>query len=365
MSSTLTEKLTRLKYWVFLAPLWLSHGSPLKLDEELIFFPTSATQNEDGSWDVPVHAWFFELDTNSLIRLLNVKAVSELLEFMDVTEQQAKLPIFQERIKWFLLDNESNKRVNMRLGDELFPSPRTGLNGHTQYEIPFTGEVAAGEWLTLPVQAPDGDHRVFSAEAQMIPRQGLSVISDIDDTIKVSNVSDKKKLVQNIFFHEYTATKGMPAFYQWLENEGAYFHYLSSSPWQMYPLLQPFIDTHYPKGAMHLRNFNPTDRSFIKFFLSSEVYKTTKAMNIIHRYPEHQFILIGDSSEKDPEVYARIYREFPHNIKQILIRAVDSSNLHHTRFAEVFKDVPADKWKVFSEPSHSLVDLSPEAALES
>ena len=93
-----------------------------------------------------------------------------------------------------------------------------------------------------------------------------------------------------------------------------------------------------------------------KFFGSSEVYKISKAMNIVDRYPEHQFILIGDSGEKDPEIYARIYREYPHNIKQILIRAVEGSNLHTSRFEEVFRDVPKSKWKVFSEPSHSLLE---------
>ena len=356
MSQDINSKLQHLKHWLRMAPTWLRHGSPLKMDEELVFFPTSATQQDDGSWLIPVHAWFFELDKNSLMRLLSVKAISELLEFMDVTEQQARLPIFQERIKWFLVDNESNKRIHVKLDGELHQSPRSKLSGHLLFEISYHGD-APETWLTLPVEMPEQDSRIFYAESQLIPRQGLSVISDIDDTLKPSNVLDKKQLIQNVFFKEYHAVEGMPAFFQWLSNEGAYFHYLSSSPWQMYPLLKPLLDQYFPKGAVHLRNFNPTNRSFIKFFMSSEVYKTTKAMNIIHRYPEHQFILIGDSGEKDPEVYARIYREFPHNIKQILIRAVDGSNLHQKRFAEVFADVPDDKWKVFAEPSHSLIDI--------
>lgn len=356
MNQDLNHKFQELKNWLRLLPSWVKHGSPLKLDEELIFFPTSATQQEDGSWLIPVHAWFFELDKNSLMQLLQVKAVSELLEYMDVTEQQARLPVFQERIRWFLVDNESNKRIDIRLDGELYTSPRSKLSGHLQFEIPYHGEVS-DEWLTLPVEMASHDERVFFAESQLIPKQGLSVISDIDDTLKPSNVLDKKRLIQSVFLKDYHAVEGMPAFFQWLENQGAYFHYLSSSPWQMYPILKPLLDKYYPKGSINLRNFNPTNRSFIKFFMSSEVYKTTKAINIIHRYPEHQFILIGDSGERDPEVYARVYREFPHNIKQILIRAVEGSNLHRNRFAEVFADVPDDKWKVFAEPSHSLLEV--------
>jgi len=358
MTQDFSKKLQHLKYWLRMAPSWIRHGSPLKLDEELVFFPTSATQQLDGQWQVPVHAWCFEQDKNSLMRLLSVKAVSELLEFMDVTEQQTRMPIFQERIQWFLMDNESNKRIHINLDDVQHSSPRSGLNGHLQFELPYqTTSSPASNWLKLPMQMPSNDQRTFYAESQLIPAKGLSIISDIDDTLKPSQVLDKKQLVQNVFFKEYQAVEGMPAFFQWLANQGAYFHYLSSSPWQMYPLLKPMLDQYYPKGAVHLRHFNPSNRSFIKFFMSSEVYKTTKAINIIHRYPEHQFILIGDSGEKDPEVYARLYREFPHNIKQILIRAVEGSNLHRKRFAEVFADVPADKWKVFAEPSHSLLDL--------
>ena len=362
MKKTLTAKVTLLKRLLRIAPSLLMsapslilHGSPLKTDEEIISFPTSGTQNLEGEWEIPVHVWLYELDKHSLIKMLSVEAVAELLEFMDVTEEQTKLPIFRERIKWFLVDNESNKRINIQLDQQVHTSPRSGLNGHSLFDISSTSGTA-NDWVKMPVKMPEGDEREFFAEAQLIPRQGLSVISDIDDTLKPSHVLDKKALIQNVFFKDYRPVEGMPAFFQSLSNDGAYFHYLSSSPWQMYPLLKPLLDTYYPRGTVNLRNFNPTNRSFFKFFGSSEVYKISKAMNIINRYPEHQFILIGDSGEKDPEVYARIYREFPHNIKKILIRSVEGSNLHKSRFDDVFSEVPKDKWKVFSNPSHSLLD---------
>ena len=362
MKTTFTNKVDLLKRALRIAPSLLLkapslifHGSPIKADEEASFFPTSATQGENGEWEIPVHAWLYELDKNGLVQMLSLKAVSEILEYMDVTEEQSKLPVFQERIRWFLVDNESNKRVNIELDGKTHTSPRTGLNGHSLFNI-TSNSGKPGDWINMPVKMPEDDTRIFHAESQLIPRQGLSVISDIDDTLKPSDVLNKKALIQNVFFKDYHAVEGMPAFFQQLANDGAYFHYLSSSPWQMYPLLKPLLDQYYPKGTLNLRNFNPSNRSFFKFFGSSEVYKISKAMHIVNRYPEHQFILIGDSGEKDPEVYARIYREFPHNIKQILIRAVEGSVLHKSRFDTVFADVPEDKWKVFSEPSYSLIE---------
>ncbi|RVU85399.1 DUF2183 domain-containing protein [Leucothrix sargassi] len=362
MKKTVTDKVAFLKRLLRIAPSILLkapslifHGSPIKTDEEVIFFPTTATQNQEDEWEIPVHVWLYEQHGNGLVQMLSVEAVAEILEYMDVSEEQSKLPVFQERMRWFLADNESNKRVNIKHDEQTHTSPRTGLNGHAQFEIKSTSG-NAGDWVTMPVHMPEGDDRVFFAESQLIPRQGLSVISDIDDTLKPSNVLDKKALIQSVFLKDYHPVEGMPAFFQQLANDGAYFHYLSSSPWQIYPLLKPLLDKYYPKGSVNLRNFNPTNRSFFKFFGSSEVYKISKAMNIVNRYPEHQFILIGDSGERDPEVYARIYREFPYNIKQILIRAVEGSNLHKNRFEEVFADVPRDKWKVFSEPSYSLIE---------
>ena len=115
MKKTLASKRKLLKRFLKIvpgllvaAPSLVLHGSPLKTDEEIIFFPTSANQDQSGEWTIPVHAWLYELDKNSIIRMLSVEAVAELLEYMDVTEEQTKLPVFQERIKWFLVISHFN-----------------------------------------------------------------------------------------------------------------------------------------------------------------------------------------------------------------------------------------------------------------
>ena len=38
------------------------------------------------------------------------------------------------------------------------------------------------------------------------------------------------------------------------------------------------------------------------------------------RFPKRRFILIGDSGEKDPEVYREIQRRFPAQVQEIMIR---------------------------------------------
>jgi len=69
---------------------------------------------------------------------------------------------------------------------------------------------------------------------------------------------------------------------------------------------------------------------------------------IIKRYPQHQFALIGDSGERDPEVYGRIYRRFPDQIKAITIRMVEGSDGRQQRFADAFAGIPKTVWNVRS-----------------
>lgn len=281
-----------------------------------------------------------------------------MLEVADLTEEQDHSEVFKQRIKWFLVDNERNKRITLQVGDKTVQSLRSQANGHIIFTIDYPETKKPGTWVKLPLAAPVGDRRIFEAEAQLIPDHGLSVISDIDDTIKISEVIDKKALIEHVFFKDYKATPGMPKFYAELETQGAYFHYISASPWQLYPNLKPFVDAHYPKGSFSLRYFRVTDSSFIRFFRSSVEYKIDTISTIIERYPQHEFILIGDSGENDPEVYAAIFHRYPQNIKKILIRKVRGSDIGPDRKTQVFANVPVSKWDYFDIPllTHELLD---------
>ena len=331
-------------------------GSDLKKDETVVFFPTSAHLEANGNWSLPIHHWVLKKKEDSLSRKLTKKAFSEILESLGVSEKQAKTPLTQERLMWFLVDNKRNKQVNIFLDGKPEPEKlnQSAPNGHANTTLLMPKSASGknvkkgGGWVSI--KALDRYNRNFSGEVQLIPETGLSVISDIDDTIKISKVLDKKELIRNTFTKSYVATFGFPAYYQQLQQQGAYFHYVSSSPWQLYPSLQPFMQTHYPKGTVSLRSFRLKDSSLIKFLRSSKNYKIEAISNIIKRYPKHQFILIGDSGEYDPEVYTHIYSKYPNKIKAIQIRVVKGSNMNIERFNKLFKVAPKALWEIFSVP---------------
>ncbi len=325
-------------------------GSPLKNDEDVQFFPTSANQISDTEWNIPIHHWVFEKEDKSITRKVTQKLLSEAIESLGVSQEQASSPVVRQRLMWFLVDNKRKKEIEINLNGTVKNLNPTAPNGHANTNIKLQNTEKRGGWLSYKaVNSPKNKH-IYTGEVQFIPKTGLSVISDIDDTIKISEVLNKKELIKNIFVRPYRTTKGFPAYYKKLKSQGAYFHYVSASPWQLQPSLKPFMDLNYPKGTVTLRNFRIKDSSLLAFFKPSAEYKIKNIKKIIQRYPKHQFILIGDSGEHDPEVYAEIYKQFPKNIKAIQIRAVENSDLSDERFSVTFKAVPKSIWQVFKKP---------------
>ena len=214
-------------------PFARAEASPLKADEEVILFPTVAHLSADAKhWRVPIHAWVFEPECDSLLRNGLLAAAAAALGLEPTAVESA---VLEQRLAWFLVDNEGGKRIDLTLSPESRNIGPTGANGHLLSEIelePRGGETA---WLEYAVDPPQGDRRVFTGQTLLLPDEGLSVVSDIDDTVKVSHVADKKALLENTFLKPFLPAPGMAALYRAMARKGAAFHYVSSSPWQLYP----------------------------------------------------------------------------------------------------------------------------------
>ena len=72
---------------------------------------------------------------------------------------------------------------------------------------------------------------------------------------------------------------------------------------------------------------------------------------ILDRFPQRRFVLVGDSGEKDPEIYAELAPRHPKQISRILIRDVTGEDAKAERYGRIFKGLPRDLWTVFSTPS--------------
>ncbi|MDH3701229.1 MAG: App1 family protein [Alphaproteobacteria bacterium] len=324
-------------------------ASPIKSDEEIVFFPTAARLSPDNrQWILPIRAWVFEPEHDSLWRRATLSVLTLALGLDDGA---ADNEIFRKRARWFLVDNERGKSFKLTIWKDRALGP-SQPNGHLQGDITLQRRGPGAEpgsfWLRYAAVLPPGDTRLFRGEALFPGSAGLSVISDIDDTIKISNVTDKEALLANTFLKPFEATPGTPAAYRRLAATGAVFHYVSSSPWQLYPSLRAFMDASgFPVGSFHLKDFRVKDSTFFNMFTSSTKSKPPVIEALLAAYPNRLFILIGDSGEQDPEIYGAIARRHPDRIRHIYIRTVTPETARDARYRNAFAGLPAARWTLF------------------
>ncbi|MBX9449081.1 MAG: App1 family protein [Taibaiella sp.] len=109
------------------------------------------------------------------------------------------------------------------------------------------------------------------------------------------------------------------------------FFYVSSSEWNLYDYLSTVFREHeLPKGVFLLHTLKYL-KSFVTTGKSGHEGKLFRIARIIIAFPENQFVLLGDNSQRDPEIYAAIAEKYPQQIAHILIRNVSRDKETATR----------------------------------
>lgn len=158
---------------------------------------------------------------------------------------------------------------------------------------------------------------------QVIEPKGVSLISDIDDTIKRSNIAlGAKEIFRNTFIRDLgeLTVDGVRDWYSALHDMGVQLHYCSNSPWQLYPVLATYFKlAGLPPGSLHLKAYSGMLQGI--FEPVAERKKGTLE-KIMKDFPERKFLLVGDSGEADLEVYTELAVAHPGRIAAIFIRDV-------------------------------------------
>lgn len=169
-------------------------------------------------------------------------------------------------------------------------------------------------------------------EGEIMIQQASSefgLISDLDDTIVVSKATDFLEKMRIMLLRNATTRKpfeGVGAFYRALEagqpgNCQNPIFYVSSSSWHLYEMFEHFCKiNNIPKGVYLLRELGLDTDKFIQGGHGS--HKLGKIERILTSFKDLPFILIGDSGQKDPEIYKEVVSRFPGRIKVIYIRDV-------------------------------------------
>jgi phosphatidate phosphatase APP1 len=199
-------------------------------------------------------------------------------------------------------------------------------------EEPVSGDEEWNEYKVSLVSPVRPAAQTVGATGEILVPQSTArfgVISDIDDTVIQSRVSNFLQAARTVMLGNARTRlpfPGVAAFYRALRSgaggdEKNPIYYVSSSPWNIYDVITEFMDLQeIPRGPLLLRDWDigwdllASSRHFD--------HKGVAIRNILQLHPELQFILIGDTSQHDPEIYQQIVAEFPNRVKAVYIRDV-------------------------------------------
>lgn len=148
---------------------------------------------------------------------------------------------------------------------------------------------------------------------------GIVMVSDIDDTVLQTGVRNKLRMAIDVLTRnaaQLAPVPGAPEAYRTAVTDDTLTVYLSGSPINFFNRLQHFLRRwRFPAGPLLLKNFGEGS------LRDQQGYKGTQLAKLMATFPQHCFVLIGDSGEQDPEIYMAA-RERSSRVGAIVIRQV-------------------------------------------
>lgn len=169
------------------------------------------------------------------------------------------------------------------------------------------------------------------------PTAEFGVISDLDDTVFETSATNIVKMLGRVLLSNAQSKQpfeGVAQFYRQLQQGRTGrpdnpFFYVSSSPWNIYDVLDEFLQLHeIPPGPLLLRDLSlsrleaPVPPGITGSAAIHFAHKLHEIDDILNTYPQLPFVLCGDSGQEDARIYREVVRRHPGRIRAIYIRDV-------------------------------------------
>lgn len=237
--------------------------------------------------------------------------------------------VLRANLRRFTVLTLSGVRVRATLGTTSAEFT-SDAGGYLHIELPV-GELTPG-WHVVDIDpvGPSGPERATGRVLVTDPRGGVAVISDIDDTILKTGLTQRWTAAGRTFLRDVadrTPVPDMSTLYAGLArgpagHHGVPFFYVSTGSWNYYDYLTAFMDLHhFPRGPLFLTDWGPTGDRLMR---DGREHKRRTIRALIEGSPGHRFLLVGDVGQGDPETYELVAREFPERVAGILLVYVGS-----------------------------------------
>ncbi len=235
-------------------------------------------------------------------------------------------------VRLFLVKPIPNVRISLQWQNQTLEAI-TEVDGFFKFEWKSDTKIEAG-WHPVTVHLLDnqgfipttGEGKLFVPHATQ-----YGFISDIDDTVLISHSANTGKKLRVMFTKNPRSRKtfaDVVKFYKLLSLTHTSsdllnpFFYVSSSEWNLYDDLNEFFKHNgLPKGAFLLNNIKKWHQ-LLKTGKTKHEGKLIRVTRILKAFPKQRFILLGDNSQSDPQIYTSIANKYPEQIVAIYIRNI-------------------------------------------
>jgi len=172
------------------------------------------------------------------------------------------------------------------------------------------------------------------------------VISDIDDTLLHSHISNRLLKLKTLMFtsmEKRRAVDSMMKLVHDLRQTGATPFYLSNSEQNLYPLIYRFLlHNGFPPGPLFLKQMRKVRDLFRYIRLEErERHKIKMLEQILALFPDKKYFLLGDNTQLDLRIYLKIAKQYPESIRYIIIRKVLGNSHEESFLAETTQRLEA------------------------
>ena len=200
-------------------------------ETQLMSYPAWGYQLESGNWRLNLSgvSWLspvvFTRRQKMMIRMLG--------NVMKASPEEMECDVFQNRITPFMAEAGKRRSITATIAGQGFSlRKKTRGNGHFRNWLIVPSELVEKAQSdadvanrSLPITLSlNGDEAIDQVNARLLPHHGLSIVSDIDDTVKDSAVGDRRELLNNTFIRKFRCVDGMAETYQSWAKTGAEFH---------------------------------------------------------------------------------------------------------------------------------------------
>ncbi|RPD56367.1 hypothetical protein L226DRAFT_573965 [Lentinus tigrinus ALCF2SS1-7] len=283
--------------------------------------------NYSGNWNLRFYGLAYKLpnistsDLDSLIDGLSTNNLNSTQQqlLQNRTQDLASIPIPKANLTALVFANGSSITNSSGIQlqttddfgefDQFVTVPGLGDNSSTSVQVIQTG--------IMNVTGP-GNGTVI-----LVPSTGISIVSDIDDVMRITKVYVPNQGLNNSFVQPYVNVPGVPElFAMWAKNlSSAAFHYDTTTPVELTRTYVDYLFNNFPLGSLEMRPINLTEPSQVLDARQNSLLK------LFQTFPKRKFVLVGDTSSSTLlSAYPQIAQQFPNNIACIFIRNTSATD---------------------------------------